>query len=69
MLGRQQNPSPEPDPLSHRGRRSQSDERVQAALVVVESHTLDQGRRHVLSDREMCVLGQPERVETHLLDR
>ena len=61
-------PVPSPIRSVDGGGRGQRDERVEAALVVVEAYALDQRRRRVLADREVGVLGQPERVEADLLD-
>ena len=62
-------PVPEPDARGHGGSGGQRDERVETALVIVEAHALDERRRDVLPQREVGVLGQPERVEAELLDR
>ena len=51
VLGGEQDAGAEPDPRRHRGRRGQRDERVEAALVVVEAHALDQRGRRVLAHR------------------
>ena len=69
VLGGQQDAGAEADARGHGRRARQGDERVEAALVVVEPHAFDQRRRHVLADRQMRVLGHPERVEAELLDR
>ena len=57
VLGRQQDPGAEPDALGDGGGRGQRDQRVEAALVVVEAHAFDQGGRHVLTKRQVRVLG------------
>ena len=54
--------------VGHRGGRGERDQRVEAALVVVEAHAADQCRGRVLPDGEVGVLGQVERVEAELLD-
>ena len=60
---------PRPMLRRHGGRRGQRDERVETALVVVEADALDERGRQVLAQREVRVLGEPQRVEAQLLDR
>ena len=69
VLRDEQDAGAEPDARRHRGRRGERDQRVEAALVVVEAHAADECRRCVLAHREVGVLGEVERVEAELLDR
>ena len=69
VLGGEQDARAEPDARGDGGGRGQRDERVEAALVVVEADALDEGGRQVLAHGQVRVLGQPERVEAQLLDR
>ena len=59
----------EPDACRDGGGRGERDQRVEAALVVVESHPADERGRRVLGHGEVRVLGQVERVEAEFLDR
>ena len=59
---------PRPMRRRHGGRGGQRDERIEAALVVVEADALDERGWQVLSQREVRVLGEPQRVEAELLD-
>ena len=68
VLGGQQDAGAEADARGHGGRGRQGNDRIQAALVVVEAHAFDEGGRHVLAHRQMGVLGHPERVEAEFLD-
>ena len=60
-------PVPSPMPRRHGGGRGQRDQRVEAALVVVEADALDQRRGVSSRDGKMGVLGEVERVEAELL--
>ena len=60
---------PSPMRVGDRGGGGQRDQRVEAALVVVEAHAADEGGRRVLLHGEVGVLGQVERVEAELFDR
>ena len=69
VLGGEQDAGAESDARGDGGGGGQRDQRVEAALVVVEAHAADERGRRVLLDGEVGVLGQVERVEAELLDR
>ncbi len=69
VLGGEEDARAQPDARGHRGGGGEGHERVEATLVVVEAHATDEGRRRVLLDGKVCVLGQVERVEAELFDR
>ena len=57
VLGSQQNSCAQADARGHRGGGGQGDQRVEAALVVVETNAADESRGRVLLHREVGVLG------------
>ncbi len=69
VLRGEQDARAQADARGHGGSGGQRDERVETALVVVEADALDERGWQVLSQREVRVLGEPERVEAELLDR
>ncbi len=68
VLGDEQHPRAQPDPSGRRRGGRQTHHRVEAPLVVVEVHPLDEPGRDVGTERQVGVLGEEQRREPPLLD-